>query len=312
MNKRETELYRQIRNVPGERSLEAARAVMHAEADRRFKAENDALRARRARLEPVHTAMRAVLATNKEFAAVQAALVAAPRRLERPAIKRPFAPPGPKAPRLKLGSAHLVDTPPFQELTWDGYEVFSGSVDNPWPARADGATGDMSFTCHGGGTDVLNDSTDSKWAAIGQTYVTPPEVAKEGHESALFRFSASPSFNWEADWSSFLWRQASGNLWIGQVVNRFDSDWTLVDTPVSNQISLESWTDESISNSDNRSGSSSSFGLSTSITVFPNFFYNCWVWIGGSAHGDSSDAASSYSVGSVSANVSSLVFDTFF
>lgn len=285
---------------------------MHAEADRRFKAENDALRARKARVEPVHAAMRAALGANKEFAAVQAALAATSRRLERPAIKRPFVPPGPKAPRLKLGSAHLVDTPPFQELTWDGYEVFSGPVDQPWPTVADGATGDMSFICRGGGTDVENDSTDSQLAAIGQTYVTPPEVAKEGHESALFRFSASPSFNWEAYWSSSLWRLASGNIWIGQVVNRFDSDWTLVDTPVSYQINLESWTDESFINSDNRSGSSSSFGLSTSLSVFPNFFYNCWVWIGGSAHGDSSDFANSYSSASMSANVSSLVFDTFF
>jgi isocitrate lyase len=139
----------------------------------------------------------------------------------------------------------------------------------------------------------------------------PPEVAKSETGGAMLRFSASPSFNWQAIWQSQLWRLATGELWIGQVVNRFDASWAFLDTPVSYKTNLLSWSDASFSSFPEESGMSTGFGLSTWAFVQPTFFYNCWVWIGGTVYGDAIDFGTSGSDAVMNANVSSLVLDTF-
>jgi hypothetical protein len=48
------------------------------------------------------------------------------------------------------------------------------------------------------------------------------------------------------------------------------------------------------------------------VFVQPGFIYGCWVVIGATAYADQIDSGSSFSGAYMSANVSSLVFDTLF
>ena len=312
MTEQELRMYEQIRNVPRDKSLAAARAAMVHASEHRFKAENAARAESIARLNPVHDAMRAAMAKSADFRSVQDAALAARRRPQRTELARPFVPAAPRHPRLKLGSFHLVDTAPFHALTWQSVNVFGGpSYSNlPQPA-ADGQTGDMSFNIAGGGYNFDNESVMSCWSAIGQTYVMPEGLQKTETGGAFLHFSASPSFNWAVSWGSWLWRLASGNIWIGQVVNRFDQSWALLDTPVSYQTSLQNWYDHNFNDAEFPTGNTTAFGLSAPAFVQPGFFYTCWVWIGASVYGDEIDSGSSFSTATMNANVSTLVFDTF-
>jgi hypothetical protein len=168
----------------------------------------------------------------------------------------------------------------------------------------------MSFDIRGGGVNSDNNSSVSCWCAIGQTYVMPPEVAKVETGGASMRFTASPSFYWTADWASNWWRLSSGDIWVGQVVNRFDQNWNFIDTPVSYQTSLVSWYDHNFGDNPSQVGATTAYNLSTTAFVQPNFFYNCWVWIGADCFGDWVDSGFSYADATMQANVSSLIFDS--
>ena len=312
MTEREIALYKQIRNVPAERSLAAAKAAMYARSERRFKTEVAARAESMARVEPVHNAMREALQANPAFAGVhKAAARVRPRRSQLPPLKLP---PAPKAPRLKIGSVHMVDTPPFQAQTWQACSFTGGNPsvsDDISELSADGNTGNMSFQIFGAGINADNASSVSCWAAVGQAYTMPPGLGKEETGGASLRFSANPSFNWSAGWGSVLWRLASGNVWIGQVINRFDADWSFIDDPVWTQNSLISWNDYNLGDFVSRDGETSAFGLTSWLFVQPNFNYFAWVWIGASVYGDQVDPGNSYSDATMSANCSQLILDTF-
>jgi hypothetical protein len=217
-------------------------------------------------------------------------------------------------PRLKMGSVHLVDTPPFQAETWQGVSITGGNQspsDDVQDLSADGTTGNLSFSIWGGGFNADNASSVSCWAAAGQAYTMPPGLGKEETSGALLRFSANPSFNWNASWASGLWRLASGDIWIGQVVNRFDANWSFLDNPVVTQINLESWNDYNFSDMQNQSGETSAFGLTSWVFVQPGFNYFAWVWIGADAFGDWVDSGWSFSGAVMNANCSQIILDTF-
>jgi hypothetical protein len=314
MTEQEISLYRQIRNVPPEKSLAAGKSAMNALLHQRFKAEVAAQAESTARVEPVHKAMREALQANPAFAGVQKALAQARQRRSPMQLPPLHLPPAPKIPRLKMGSVHLVDTPPFQAQTWQECS-FTGGIetesDDVVVLTADGKNGNMSFNIAGGGVANDNASTVSCSAAVGQAYIMPPGLGKEETSGAFCRFSANPSFNWNANWGSDLWRLASGHIWIGQLVNRFDADWTFLDNPISTQITLFRWHDHSFADAPNHSGENSAYGLSSWIFVQPNFNYIAWVWIGASAFGDAVDAGWSSSGAVMSANCSQLILDTF-
>jgi hypothetical protein len=312
MTDKENALYHQIRNVSGEKSLVAAKAAMSAASEKRFRAFSQARQRSMAQVAPIHDAMRKAIAAEAQFAGVNKALSAGKIRPV-PANLPPLTiPPGPKVPRLKLGSFHLVDVPPFQPLTWQSVQIYGGDQNVSEVVSslsADGNTGDMSFNISGGGALADNSSSVSCWAAIGQTYTVPEGSGKSETGGVSMTFSASPSFNWNAQWGSGLYRLASGEIWIGQVVNQFDADWTLIGTPVSYQIDLQSWNDYNFADNQNESGETSAFGLSTQVFALPGFYYNCWVWIGANAFGDWVDSGWSFSNPSMTANVPSLTFD---
>jgi hypothetical protein len=314
MTEKEIALYKQIRNVPAEKSHAAAKAAMHALSEKRFKAEIAARAENMARLEPVHSAMREALGANPAFEGVRKAIAGARVRPRRTKLLPLKVPPTPKVPRLRIGSVHLVDTPPFQAQTWQGCSFSGGNEsvsDDVGGLGADGSTGNMSFEICGGGFSADNASSVSCWAAVGQAYTMPPGLGKEETSGASLRFSANPSFNWSAVWGSDWWRLASGNIWIGQVVNRFDSDWNFIDNPVDTQINLVSWNDYNFADTQNPSGENSAYGLTSWVFVQPNFNYFAWVWIGASAFGDTVDSGWSISFAQMNANCSQIILDTF-
>jgi hypothetical protein len=313
MTDQEQDLLKRIRNVSNAKALAAAKEAMSNAAKQRFDVENAARAASIASVEPVHNAMRDMIAKNDDFRAVREALAAASRPKARSVLAKPFVPVAAKAPRLKIGSVHLVDTAPFEAMTWNAVQVFSGPADTGLraPPAADGTSGAMGFNIAGGGAAILTNSSVSCWCAIGQSYIVPEEAGKPETGGSTLRFSASPSLNWSADWGSSSWRLASGNIWIGQVVNQYDQNWVLIDTPVSYQQSLKSWNDYNLCDNPTTDGSYASYGLSTSVFIQPGFNYDGWVWIGATAYGDGVDSGDSYSRVQMDANVNALIFDSF-
>jgi hypothetical protein len=312
MNEQEKKLYQQIRDVPGDKSLAAAKEVMWKSSSARFKAENEARTLSMACAEPIHQQLRTGFEKNFGIIDFQAARERQKEVIAKQERPKLFIPQAPRGPRLKIGSVHLVDTAPFQSLTWQEVSTFGGSPSAPEPPMADGTTGNMSFDIAGGGGGAIsNNSSVSCWCAIGQAYVFPPGLEKVETGGAMMRFSASPSFNWQAMWMSEFWRLASGNIWVGQLVHRFDSNWVFIDTPVSTQQVLESWNDYNQGDFTVQQGSSTSFGLTCNVFISPGFIYDCWVWVGATAYGDQVDAGWSGSSAFMTANVSSLIFDVF-
>ena len=301
MNPAEAEVYRRLTNIPHREKIAAeSKKVMHRLAEERFKQERKARAERRSRMGPVHEALRAAAKASPELADVRAAISAVSKhRPERLQLPHPAPLPAPKSPVLKLGSVNIVDVPPFQGLTsanLEGFGEFAGPT-------ADGTTGNMNFfmfsgaDSSGAGAGFMN-----CWTAIGQL-LSPPE----GQGNNLM-FLASPSFSWNAIWISNWWRQAAGNVWIGQVINRFDSNGVFIDTPVVTQNQLFAFDDYNFSDMGFQPGFSSGDNLSCSLFVESNLLYECWVWAGGSANSDWSNGQSLANVG-LSASLSSLTLN---
>lgn len=313
MNEQEKKMLQQIRIVPGEKNLAAIKKVREKFAQEKFEAENAARKASNARLEPVHEQMRQAFQKNPAFAGVNEAIMQLRKKREIHVLPKPFIPIAPKVARLKIGSFHLVDVPPFLTGTWQAANI-GGGDSTPYPplSNAD-PDGNLSFSMTAGqsGSGASNDSGISCYAAVGQTFVVPPNSGKEDTNGVSMIFSAFPSFNWQAVWGSDWWRQASGNIWIGQFVDKYNENWSYVDSPVSTQQSLCSWNDNNLADSQDRGGANTSFGMSSAVFVQSNFFYNCGVWMGASVSADESDSGWSISFATMNANVNSLMFDAY-
>jgi hypothetical protein len=313
MNDKDRRLLQLFKKTPHENILANCKAAMTKASDARFKKRVRAIEDHRRRVDPLRTAMREAMTQMPQFAkALEAMKALKPASLHKTTTAAPRTS-APKEAQLRRGSVHLVDFPPFQALSWQ-QETGSGPPYTDPPPTADGSTGNMSFLVQAGGNA---NNVVSCWAAIGQSDFVPtsdPELdffLELGFPGVL-RFTASPSFSWDAAWGSDWWRQAAGNLWIGQVVNRFDLNGSLIDTPVSYQTNLFSWNDSSWADAPpDQSGESTGWTLQCDVLVEPAFFYNCWVWIGATANGDGIDSGWSMSNCQMNANVSSLVLDTF-
>ena len=316
MTKQERALYERMRDVPVQKALAASKAGMDAMSERQFREENAIRAASTSRTAPVYSALRDAIASRPEFAGVMNALKLARSKPDGRPLEPIKAPPSPKVPRLRLGSMHLVDTPPFQAQTWQACSFSGGneSVSDDVPnLSADGSSGNMSFTIEGGGLGQDNASSVSCWSAVGQAYTFPAELLDVETGGALLRFSANPSFTWSGKWSSNWWRLASGNIWIGQVVNRFDQNWVFLDNPVVTQTSLISWNDYNFADQTTQSAESSAFGLTSWVFVQPNFNYFAWVWMGASAFGDTLEWTPGFSSSEAKMNAtcSQIILDTF-
>jgi hypothetical protein len=229
--------------------------------------------------------------------------IAALAKKKRPALKLPRLArvPALRSPQVRLGSIHVNDVPPFLALAWLGISGYADASEGP---NADGSSGNMNFFISAGLNpgDQGGNGSISCWTAIGQTFAAP--------NSGQLVFSASPSISWAADEVSLFWRQAAGNLWIGQVINVFNSDGSLISTPVATQSSLVSFDDYNLSGGSDPSGSNSGMQLSASLSAEAGMLYNCWVWMGGNATADSYNAQSFAEV-NMWATVSSIGVDLF-
>jgi hypothetical protein len=300
VNAKEATIYGQLTKSPHREKVAAqSPKILQRLAADRLAEQNLNRSKRRELLEPAHNALRAAAENSPSLADIPIAGGEIMRqRLERTAAPKLTRAPTPQTPILKLGSAHLVDVPPLQFLTWsnlEGFGVFSGpSADT---------SGDMSFGMfsgadnNGSGSGFMN-----CWAAVGQLYSPPPNLGE------LLTFTVSPSFSWSAFWMSNWWRQAAGSVWIGQVINRFDSNGVFIDTPVVTQNQLFSFDDYNFSDVGSQSDSSSGDNMSVSLFVESDLLYECWVWAGGNANSDWSNSQSLANV-VLSANASMLTLD---
>jgi hypothetical protein len=322
MNAKEAAFYKAIRNLDSDRVLAASKVAIDALAKSAFDKRVASLRERIARNEVSYKSLRSTFPSDGRRPA-DARAGQAPRQfnpLHAPKVPRL------REPQMRFGSWHLVDVPPFLNLTSQNVNIFTGATAPPanQVAVSADASGGISFIIaagDGAGTFITgvgpsppidyfqNNSAASCSASVGQAYVVPVGVL--AGQQAVVRFSASVSFSWTAFWDSEWWRLASGDVWIGMVVNRFDSNLTWVDNPVNFQTMLQTWSDENIGDDQAPGGSSSGLELACSALVEPGFIYNCWVCIGADVFGQMEvSTGSSFSQAAMTANVGSLVFDT--
>ncbi len=307
MNAAERKAYKDLRNVPHKKIEEAGRDALRRAVELHFKRQADARAVRKSRLAPVHKALRAAAARSPEMESLRGPISKAmklPKRHKLPRLPASSL----KSPLVRLGSIHVVDVPPFQTVTGfnqNGATWMEGPTANP--------NGSLSLMM-GAGVDAGGDGAAGSidcWAAVGQAYTFPfptGPLVSANELKGILTFSVSPSVNWSADWASSFWRQAAGNIWIGQVVNQFDVNGTFVGTPVSAAQSLESFDDYNFSDSGFQNGASSGVPLSCTLPVKNGMFYECWAVIAASATGDFSNDQS-FAVVIIQATANPLVID---
>jgi hypothetical protein len=100
----------------------------------------------------------------------------------------------------------------------------------------------------------------------------------------ILRFTASPSFSWDANWFSTYWRQAAGLIWIGQSISRFDPSGALVDTPISTEIPVFAFSDYNFCDGGMMTGSNTGFMLQSQVLVQPGTICKCSIVAGCSAN----------------------------
>ncbi len=289
MNQAEKKAYQRWKKVPAKLRERSAWEPIHQASKQRFDAEKEAITNRNAKTARAYDALRSLIQGSPQADALRAALPSLPQKRVNTTIPKLAPIPAPKSAKLRLDPIQLIDVPPFVTETWSG-ESGSGNVIS---LKADPA-GNLSFVL---GADLQV----SCWAAAGQDYTPPAE--------GMLRFSASPSFSWTAWWDSYWWRLAAGQVWIGQLIIRFDHNGVIIDAPVQTQNILYSFNDRNLADGGNQSGSSAGILLQSQLIVDPAFVYRCFVWIGGSANADppgGSDASVS-----LSASFSSIVLDLF-
>lgn len=305
MSLSETELLKHVKHVPHlEKINKGSKERIHSIAEERFKMQRHAWRERKARLEPFHASMRTAAMESPALREVRTTVSGVlKKKTGPPALHHPVKLPAPRTALLRKGSVHVVDVPPFQALAWGGGE----GVGDFSTLISDGNAGTMSFQINAGHDSSGNSGSGSLscWTALGQAFSPSPDAPN------ILRFTASPSFNWSGNWISSWWEEAAGNLWIGQVINRFDANGVFIDTPVATQSSLESF-DEYGTGVDVGFPTGSSTGLALEADLFaePGLIYECWVWAGASVSGDESNPLWFSGAGmSMMATLSSIVID---
>lgn len=307
MNAAERKAYRSLRDVPHGKFEEAGREALRRAVEAHFKRQADARAERKSRLDPAFEAMRAAALKSPETKLLRGPISKATKLPKR--YKHPHLPASSlKSPLVRLGSIHVVDVPPFQTVTG-----FNQNGEVSMIGLNANSNGSMNFYLMAG-TSAAGEwgaGTADCWAAVGQAYAFPsPEgpLVDASHLKGILTFSVNPSVNWMAQWVSTFWRQAAGNIWIGQVVNQFEMDGTFVGTPVSTQQSLESFDDYNLCDTGSQMGASSGVQLTCSLPVEDGMFYECWATIAGSATGDFSDEQS-WAVVSIQATANPLIID---
>ena len=289
MNQAEKKAYQRWKKVPAKLRERTAWDPIHQASKQRFDAEKEAITNRNAKTAPVYGALKSLIQESPQADALRAALSSVPQKRVNATIPKIAPIPAPKSAKLRLDPIQLIDAPPFVTDTWSQQSGNSSSIS----LNADPA-GNLSFA-------LWADLQVSCWAAAGGDYTPPSE--------GMLRFSASPSFSWSAWWYSDWWRLAAGQVWIGQLIIRFDHNGVMIDAPVQTQNILYSFKDRNLIDRGNQSGSSAGFSLQSQLIVDPAFVYRCSVWIGGSANADQ-PGGSEASV-SLSASFSSIVLDLF-
>jgi hypothetical protein len=296
------EIYRRMKIVPNAELLRANRDAMVRFSEHRVEAERRRLAERAERDAPVYNEMREVLRKMPELAGVMASIDSRgktirtkPHRL--PIEKNPFAP---TKPVVRLGSLHIVDAPPFAADTWTWQEGDSNRF--LWGPAADGATGNMGFQMQPGATSAGHMAC---WAAVG----VAAQVIDFNFPPALVVFTAVPSLGWSYREDSNWWREAAGNIWIGQWVGVFDQNGVFLNNPVSTQVPLASFDDRNFAGAGSDEASTSGMQLQ-SLMFFPpvGSIINYWCWTGASCNADGSNNQSFCSV-DMQANCSNLIID---
>lgn len=202
------------------------------------------------------------------------------RQLVQPA-RQAVAPHGPslRAPLVRLDE-HIVETPPF--LTMTGY---SQNGPNTVAFNAD-PSGSAIVSIQAGVEDsTTGNGTASVWAALGSSVIVPAATS-----SVQFRITCD--FNWESDWSSSWWRLAAGDVWVGQLVNRFTTAGLFIDTPVASQLVQPDsvFNDYNLDDNGYQVGSASPYTQSSIITNNQPVRLDCFLWIGGYASAQPGDS----------------------
>jgi len=281
MNSVEEKTYQRLRKVPAKLRESSAMEPIYRASQERFKAEEAAINVRNEQFKLYHDSLRSVVQGSQQLEALWAVpsqIAGKPHPLAIPKLTRM---PAPKSPKVRLGSFVLIDTPPFEWGTW---HAESGASEVDLQANSGGNISFEIIAGLGPGGSPWGSGQASCWAGAGQDFAPPVE--------GLLRFSASTGYSWIANWVSNWWCEAAGTIWIGQFISRFDQSGVFVDMPVSTQNAVYSFDDRNFADRGNQSGSNSGLLLQAELTVDPNFFYRCFVWIGGSANGDFSNKQS--------------------
>jgi hypothetical protein len=306
-----TELYRRLKMDHPAQLQSEGHAAMERFSEQQFLTEKWRLEERRRRLDPVYCELVTALRKSSDLAGVVRAvdaLARSPRptiQLPQPA-KRLFVPSKPPAKPLIQGDwVTIVESLPFFSNTWNSEDGNNNSWDIP--PTADGTTGDMSYRMRPG---ISSSGHMACWAALYVQLAIP-------NRPCYYSFTANPSVSWWYAEKSEWWREAAGNMWIGQLVNLFDAAGNFICTAVNTQNSVASFDDRNLGDESENAGSNSSIQVSSSIAIgFSGLtwsqpasaeggFVQCACWIGGSANADGTNDQSA-SVIQMNAKCSSM------
>lgn len=298
------EALRRIKEVPHREKIRAASHQVLERLACQYFAQNKKNREKRKALYNLPATQRRALRESPRYADFFKSLRPLPRP-ERVFLKPPASPGGLKSPSIRLGSVHLIDAPPFLCLE---SVSFSGIAEIGGPSVLPDGGMSMNVTAGFAGPAVsptaLGYGDASCWTAIGQIYASVYDPS-DGEVTSMLTFTASPTVNYSVSWDSFSLEQTTGELWIGQVVNKFDLLGNLVDTPINTQGMIFQFDEFDIFGSGgtpipptyigNQSGDDLVFpgppveevvNLECSLEVSNSFLYGFWVWMGGAASAD--------------------------
>ncbi len=299
MNQAEKKVYQRLRKVPAKLREPSAWEPIRRASKKRFEAEKDAIASRNTQTARVYDALRSLVQGSPQADALRAALPSLPQKRVNTTIPKLAPIPAPKSAKLRLDPIQLIDIAPFVTETW-----WDATGPNNITVAADPSGNLNVFT--DAGYDPQQGATGnghaSCWAAAGQDYTPPAE--------GMLRFSASPSFSWRTRWGSTFWRQAAGQVWIGQLIIRFDQNGVIIDAPVQTQNILYSFDDRNLDDRGDQSGSATGLLLQSQLIVDPSFVHRCFVWIGGSANADRSNNQSWANI-SLAVSFSSITLELF-
>jgi hypothetical protein len=192
----------------------------------------------------------------------------------------------------------FIAFPPWVDQEGGGNAFTQGPTIN-------GDTGEMLFTMTPG-TD--RSGSMACWLALGVQL----NVAQQAYST--IDFSVITSLNWWYDEMSWMWREARGEIWIGQYADLYDQNGAFLYNAIATQNRVASFDDRNYAGHGHDQGSTTDVpGLQASVPVAGSWGggmidYRCW--IGGSGNADGTNGQSSCSL-SMDAVCSSLVIDIF-